>query len=71
MSRSLYVEICTACCVGPRRKCFLVDAITFCTNCKWLCQSYSEKLPIYDRCVVGYEFFVQYESHETILDWFG
>ena len=29
--------------VGPWRKCFLVDAITFCTNCIWFCISYNMK----------------------------
>jgi hypothetical protein len=43
MSRSLYVEMCTACCVGQRRKCFLVVAIIFCINRKWFCKSYSAK----------------------------
>ena len=29
------------CCEGPWRKCFPVDGIIFCTNCKWFCKSYS------------------------------
>lgn len=54
MSRSLYVEICTACCVGPRRKCFLVDATTFRTNCKWFCKSSSvKKVTIWSHVCCG------------------